>query len=253
MRHQPASRALGTTLVFALAVACASRPAVRQAPPEQAGPLEDAESPPGLHSEEDPLNRSEEAINRAAGDPHAEACGTEYCLPAAMRFVRVGSPDVASYGRGVPRRPPVTRTQAGAEVIHIYVGEAFTVVGDIVNGQPSNLRAKVPGGNADFEIALRFHQGHPGETLKTGGTDMFLTLNSTYAGALRYRAFMELPPRSMEELRKQKGELPIQSTSSCPLEERKDMYEHWPHPIYSIYITQLAVVDEASKDAGVCR
>jgi len=170
-----------------------------------------------------------------------------------MRFVRVGSPDVASFGRGVPRRPPVTRTQAGAEVIHIYVGEAFTVVGDIVNGQPSNLRAKVPGGNADFEIALRFHQGHPGETLKTGGTDMFLTLHSTYGGALRYKAFMELPPRSMEELRKHKGELPIQRTSSCPLEEGKDMYEHWPHPIYSIYITQLAVVDEGSKDAGVCR
>jgi hypothetical protein len=73
------------------------------------------------------------------------------------------------------------------------------------------------------------------------GTHMMLQVSNPFPRTLKYRArMMTLDGR-------------VSPTSSCPIRARTQNYEHWPHPIFQLIISDLHFVEEGSEEARRCK
>ncbi len=110
------------------------------------------------------------------------------------------------------------------ELLSIFPGEQIFVETLIEDGHVKLDRAVTTNQHPERTLAFIFSQ-------LPGKPDMVLQVKSPLPAAIRFQmAFM---PVSSDRLIK---------TSSCPVPVGKALYEHWPHPIYQLILTNATVL-----------
>lgn len=110
--------------------------------------------------------------------------------------------------------------------VAIYPGVTLFLAGEIVDGKLANLRAVDEPAAPVNVIKLRMHQ-------EDGKPDTFLTVTNYFPQFIKYRAGMMLP--TSDEIR---------GTSSCTvMSDGRVAYEHWPHPIFQLVLTDFRAVE----------
>ena len=110
--------------------------------------------------------------------------------------------------------------------VAIYPGVTIFLAGEIVDGKIVNLRVVDEPATPVNVIKLRMHQedGKPGT---------YLTVTNYFPQFIKYRAGMMLPTGD-----------DIRATSSCAvMNNGRSSYEHWPHPIFQLILTDFHVAD----------
>lgn len=110
--------------------------------------------------------------------------------------------------------------------VAIYPGVTLFLAGEIVDGKLADLRVVDEPATPVNVIKLRMHQ-------EDGKPDTYLTVSNFFPQFIKYRAGMMLPTGD-----------DIRATSSCAvLNNGRSSYEHWPHAIFQLVLTDFHVVD----------
>ena len=158
-----------------------------------------------------------------------QLCKQELCRPPGSVKVVLRSGEVFETSFDLP-----TPIVLGGKAITIYPGEELYVEAQL-GLEPNEsliLRAVTENKHPEKTLTLKMWQ-EPGKA----GT--FLQVTNPMSKAIKYSALMM--STQSETLYK---------TSSCPVLDRKASYEHWPHEIFQLVLTDFRVVrSDASKCA----
>lgn len=127
---------------------------------------------------------------------------------------------------------PFERTYAMVPVVQpagvsIYAGQTVRFEADDSNGQLVNLRRVESGGDPARTIEARLEQ------LPDGG--MMLTTRNPFPRPLKIRMGMMLLDSDR-----------LLKTTSCPVIPNGSGFEHWPHPIFLVFLGDLGLLPDSS-------
>jgi hypothetical protein len=114
-------------------------------------------------------------------------------------------------------------TDKGAIVI--YPGESFAIVFENEDGKLTNAQPVPAGGSRSDVVEVSFNQIDSG---------MMLTVANNLSKLVGYDATMKTPDDRMVY------------TSSCPVDAGLSNFEHWPHPIKFLELSNFRFQDEKS-------
>ena len=152
------------------------------------------------------------------------ACQQVQCREARRMGLRID--DTTGYTFDVPHFP-----YAIDNLILVFPEEEFSVAGDVADGTLKNLHAAQPGEPALLDVSFSQMDGKPG---------MFLNIKNNSDYVIKYSAYMVLPEKDGAFY-----------TSSCPLRPNGfSVFEHWPHPIIQLVLTDFEVYLADSAQAA---
>lgn len=132
-------------------------------------------------------------------------------------------------------RTPVPIVMSG--IVTILPGETIRVEATRQGDRLVELKAVASVVHPERTLMFSFRQ----EPSIGDGTGMVLTARSPFAGVLKYDLGMMVPDGS-----------DVVGTSSCPLQAGVSAYEHWPHPVFQLFVAKLRFLNPAAENVGTC-
>ena len=117
------------------------------------------------------------------------------------------------------------------EWISIYSGEEVFIEATIEADKLQLVRAVPSITKPEQTLVFKLDQ-------KPGTTDMFLEVKNPFNKKVKFSMGMMLPNSAK-----------LQGTTSCPVQPGLKLFEHWPHPIYQLYIGKARILPEAEQSA----
>jgi hypothetical protein len=132
-------------------------------------------------------------------------------------------------------RTPVPIVMSG--IVTILPGETIEVEATRQGDRLVDLKAVASVVHPERTLVFSFRQ----EPAIGDGTGMVLTAQSPFAGVLKYDLGMMVPDGG-----------DVVGTSSCPLHAGVRAYEHWPHPVFQLFVAKLRFLNPATKNIDTC-
>jgi hypothetical protein len=118
------------------------------------------------------------------------------------------------------------------DVVSVYPNEEIYIEAALENGNLKLVRAVPKVTSPKRTLVFKFKQ-------EPQAKDMILEILNPFPSDIKFAMGMMLP---------EGGD--IQATSSCPIRAGLRLWEHWPHPIYQLVLTNGRVL--AKSDSRVC-
>lgn len=160
-----------------------------------------------------------------------EFCKTRECRKDSV--VKIKKKDGSYFARVMDLAPPAVEPHS----ISILPGETLLVEADIDGDRLVNLKQVKTVCHPEKTIRLKFWQ----EPSIRDGTEMVLKVLNPFDKYLKYRLYMMSVDSDS-----------TQYTSSCPVIPGKLSYEHWPYPLFQIFVLDLKLI-KIEGDKIVCQ
>jgi hypothetical protein len=155
-----------------------------------------------------------------------EACVVRYSDCRRNQTVALRKDDGSSFQTHFDvNYPPVQN----GELISIFPGETLYIEADLTDGHLVNLKAVPELKHPEQTFTFEFQQ-------MDGKPDMTLVARNPMKQMLKYRLGMQ----TLDDDR-------LLKSSSCPVIPGGSGYEHWPHPIFQLLITDLHLLDDGAE------